>query len=246
MISSCFDVVTVLNVPFCATTNEAFLSQLSQDITHHKNRMIVTANPEIVLAANQTPNLMSAINAADYVVADGIGVVMGAKMLKTPLPERITGFDTLEALLKLADEKQLKVALIGAKPHVIKKAQANIAQKYPNADIVLACDGYFDEAGEQKIAQKIAQTKPQLVFVALGAVLQETFIRRHFAATNAIWMGVGGSFDVLAGQVKRAPKKWQELHLEWLYRILADPKRFKRSFAIPKFIFQIFIAKLRQ
>lgn len=231
-----FSQVSVLGVPFLNTTASQFVAHVIATNDRKQAQFIVTANPEIVLAAHQDPAFMQLIHQADSVVADGIGVILGAKILRTPLPERVTGFDTMTALLQHASDQHKKVYLLGAKPEVITKTVATINQRYPNCEIVGAHDGYFTADEAPAIGQEICASDPDFVFVALGAPKQEQFIAQYYRQTHAAWMGVGGSFDVLAGVVQRAPKKWQELHLEWLYRLLKQPSRITRMMALPHYL----------
>ena len=237
-----FTTVNVLGLDFINTTNQSFLAQLKKDCYAKKNRFIVTANPEIVLAAKNNPTYAKTLQTADYITPDGIGIIKGAKILKTPLPERITGFDTLCSLLNFANQTHKRIYFLGAKPDVIKQAIQNVQTKYPNILICGYHDGYFKD--EQLIADKIKASKPDLVFVALGFPKQEYFIQKHRFIADSLWMGVGGSFDVLAGVVKRAPKAWQDLHLEWFYRLLKEPTRFIRMLALPKYLLLVYRKRL--
>lgn len=236
-----FTTVNVLGLDFINTTNQAFLAQLKQDCQTKQNRFIVTANPEIVLAAKNDASYAKAVQSADYITPDGIGIIKGAKILKTPLPERITGFDTLCALLEFADQTQKRIFFLGAKPTVIKQAVKKVASTYPNANICGYHDGYFKD--EQAIVDQIKAAKPDMVFVALGFPKQELFIQNYRHVAKALWMGVGGSFDVLAGVAKRAPQFWIDLHLEWLYRLLKQPSRFIRMLALPKYLLLVYREK---
>lgn len=229
-----FPTVSVMDVPFIKATNQAFLKQLQQDIDQKQSRFIVTANPEIVLYARDHPDYKALIKGADYITPDGIGIIKASQTLKDPLPERITGYDTMMALLDKANAQHLKVYFVGAKPEVIQKVAARITKDYPGIDLAGYHDGYFKD--DTQILADIQAKQPQLVFAGLGYPKQEFWIHANQNRTQAIWMGVGGSFDVLSGLTKRAPKFWQDLHLEWFYRLLKEPTRFKRMLAIPKFM----------
>lgn len=229
-----FDTVSILNVPFIKTTNTAFVTQLQQDISAHRNRFVVTANPEILMYAREHPDYQRVLKQADYVTPDGIGVIQGAQILGTPLPERITGYDTLLALLKWGAENHRRVFLLGAKPAVLKQVVATVTADYPGLVIAGALDGYFDD--EHAVVDQIVAAKPDMVFVATGFPKQEFFIARFRDRLDGLWMGVGGSFDVLAGAVKRAPQFWQNHHIEWLYRLIKEPSRFKRMLVLPRYL----------
>lgn len=231
--------VSILGIPFIHTTLKEMIQRIEKHVDHQEKKFIVTVNPEIVIAARQNPEYKKMIQQADYITADGIGIVKAAQMLGTPLPERVTGFDMFVSLLQLADQKKYRIYLLGAKEEVIEKTVANIKEKYPNAQIAGYHHGYFNWK-ETKIEEEIIALKPDFVFVALGFPKQEQWIsERIHLFDRGIFMGIGGSFDVLAGEVKRAPFLWQKLNLEWLYRLIQQPSRWRRMLALPKFIFII-------
>lgn len=224
----------ILGFDFVNATNEEFQQTLINLIDQKKNTFIVTANPEIVMYARSHPNFASLIKKANYITPDGIGIIYAGKQLKAPLNERITGYDTFLYLLKKANEKGLKILFYGAKPEVIALLKEKVEKEYPKIQIVGAFDGYMKET--TTVVEQIKKSQPDLVFVALGAPKQEEFIVENLNLTNAIWMGIGGSFDAFTGKVKRAPKVIQKLNLEWFYRLVTNPKRFKRYLAIPRFM----------
>lgn len=236
-----FETVNVLGLDFIKATQTEFLEQLKRDSQTKANRFIVTANPEIVLAAKDDLAYAKTIRSADYVTADGIGIIKGAKILGEPLPERVTGYDTLIALLSFANKHQKRVFFLGARPAVLQQVLTKVATKYPNLVISGSCDGYFKD--EAKVAEQIKQAEPDFVFVALGFPKQEFFIAKYQDLASAIWMGVGGSFDVLSGQTKRAPNWWIDHHLEWAYRLLKEPSRFFRMLALPKYLLLVYRKK---
>lgn len=205
-----------------------------------KNRtFIVTANPEIVMHANQDHDYLEVLRKADFIVPDGIGIVVASKLLKSPLKERVAGFDLMGKLLHLAEQKQLKVFLLGAKDTTVEKAYNNIMKKHPDLKIVGYHHGYID-INDEKLVNHIVELEPDMVFVALGFPKQEFWISKHIAKFNkGLFMGVGGSFDVWAGEVKRAPQIWINLNLEWLYRLIKQPTRFKRILVLPQFLFRV-------
>lgn len=229
--------VNVLGVDFDNKSFNDFQNEFIGRLNNHLSTLIVTANPEIVMAARSNPAFMRLIQEdADYVTADGIGIVKAAQMLKTPLPERVTGYDLFAWLMQVAQLRSLRVYLIGAKPAVIQAVKNKVRREYPQIDLVGCEDGYFHDDLET-VAKRIAQTQPDLIFAAIGYPRQEellAILRR--ASVPALMMGVGGSFDVFSGQVKRAPKAFQKTHLEWFYRLLKNPQRLSRMAVLPKFI----------
>lgn len=236
--------VNILGIQFDNFTQKEFIEQLINDSQQHKNRFVVTANPEIVLAAEKDQAYQKIINQADYVTADGIGIVKGAKILGKPLAERVTGFDTMQGLLRFANDHQKKVYFLGGKPNVINELNQVIHRDYPQLVIAGTHDGYFDDPSS--IINAIRDTHPDFIFVALGFPKQDFFIAKHRQISDSIWMGVGGSFDVLTGNVKRAPQKWIDHHVEWLYRLIQEPTRFKRMLALPKYLIKVYIQKFKQ
>lgn len=233
--------VNILGTEFDNFTAKQFHQYLDDDLDLKANKFIVTPNPEIVLSARKDNNFSKIINNADYVIPDGIGIIKGAKSLGTPLHERITGFDTLQYLITAANRKQAKVFLLGAKPEVIQASADKIKKDYPQIDLVGYHDGYFKD--ESKIVEEIADKKPNIVLVALGSPKQELFINKYRDQADAIWIGVGGSFDVFSGTKKRAPQIVQKLNLEWFYRLVKEPTRIGRMLAIPKYMNLISKAK---
>ena len=153
----------------------------------------------------------------------------------------MTGYDTLVALLSFANKHQKRVFFLGARPAVLQQVLTKVATNYPNLVISGSCDGYFKD--EAKVAEQIKQAEPDFVFVALGFPKQEFFIAKYQDLASAIWIGVGGSFDVLSGQTKRAPKWWIDHHLEWAYRLLKEPSRFFRMLALPKYLLLVYREK---
>ncbi|ACA38651.1 Putative N-acetylmannosaminyltransferase [Lysinibacillus sphaericus C3-41] len=205
----------------------------------------MTADPEVVMQANENPTVKGYLNQATYICADGIGVVKAAQILGDSLPERVTGYDTMVKLLEVGQQKRFKVYLLGAQKETIEKTIANIHKNYPNVEVVGYQDGFFDW-NNNHIADDIAALQPDLVFVALGVPRQEKWITENLDKfSKGVFIGVGGSFDVIAGTVKRAPVIWQKLNLEWLYRLLRQPSRFIRMLVLPRFALKVFSLKLR-
>lgn len=232
--------VNILDIPFIQTTKHLLLQEILQMIKNREKRFIVTANPEIVMHAKKDPKYKEVIQSADFVIPDGIGIIIASKILRNPLYERIAGFDLMMDFLTIANDHSLKVYLLGAEDDIVKKAAEEIQRKYPNIQIVGYHHGYFDLADEQ-IALNIRKTNPDFVFVALGFPRQEFWIHQYLHLfESGFFMGVGGSFDVIAGKTKRAPKIWQKLYLEWFYRLLQQPSRWRRMLALPKFLLEIF------
>lgn len=207
-------------------------SYLSQD----ELKMIFTPNPEMVINATKNEELKEALNNSDMNIPDGNGIVWASKKLKKPLFERVAGFDFIHKLFDLGKNNDIKFYLLGAKPEIVEKAKENLENQ--GVKIVGFHDGYFKE--EQPIIDEINSLDVDILLVALGAPKQELFIYKNKNKLKAkIAIGVGGSFDVISGEVKRAPKMIMKLKLEWLYRGLTDMKRMRRLMAIPEFMLKV-------
>ncbi|MBG9755110.1 WecB/TagA/CpsF family glycosyltransferase [Lysinibacillus sphaericus] len=234
-----------MGVPFLHISQQGFVDLLVNRIEQQEKTFVVTANPEVVMQANENPTVKGYLNQATYICADGIGVVKAAQILGDSLPERVTGYDTMVKLLEVGQQKRFKVYLLGAQKETIEKTIANIHKNYSNVEVVGYQDGFFDW-NNNHIADDIAALQPDLVFVALGVPRQEKWITENLDKfSKGVFIGVGGSFDVIAGTVKRAPVIWQKLNLEWLYRLLRQPSRFIRMLVLPRFALKVFALKLR-
>ena len=203
---------------------------------------VYTPNSEIILYAYHNQDYLNIINRGNMITPDGIGVVYASKILKCPLKERVGGFDLANMVLGKIAGTGKRVYLFGGRPGVAENAAKNICKLYPGTEICGMADGYFDAEKEQEIIANIRQKKPDLLFVCLGFPKQETWIDTHKDQLGAkVLMGIGGSLDVFAGTVKRAPVGFQKLGLEWLYRLLKQPSRFIRMLALPKFGFTVLL-----
>ena len=198
---------------------------------------VVTPNPEIVETCRQDGEAMEAVNGADLVLADGIGVIYGAKLLGTPLKGRVTGryIGFAQGLMERMAGNGRSLYLLGAKPGVAERAAENLARQYPGLQIAGTHDGYFSEDGP--VTEDIRASGADVVFVCLGAPKQEKWMRRNGEAAGAhLMVGLGGCLDVFSGEVKRAPAVFQKLGLEWLYRLAANPSRIGRMVKLPLFL----------
>lgn len=235
--------VKIMGVPFLHIDQKNFVDLLVERASNKEKTFVITANPEIVMRANEEPQLMKYINEATYICADGIGVVKAAAILGEELPGRVTGYDTMIELLKIGQEKRYKIYLLGAQKETLDKTVANINRDYPNVEIVGHHDGFFDW-DNNSIAEEAAALKPDFIFIALGVPRQEKWISENMDKfSHGVFMGIGGSFDVIAGTVKRAPVIWQNLNLEWFYRLVNQPSRWKRMLVLPQFALKVFSMK---
>jgi len=232
--------VEILTIPFIDSNMDEFMNRMIYPrLMNQKKTFVVTANPEIVEYANEHKDYKDIIISADYITPDGVGIIMASKWLNQPLQERITGFDLMNELFRVADEKALKVYLLGAEENVIEAAALKVKELYPDLELVGYNHGYID-IKDDALPKSIAELEPDIILTALGFPRQEKWVSRHYALFNkGLFMGVGGSFDVLAGKVNRAPVFWQKMRLEWLYRLIQQPSRWKRMLALPRFVLKV-------
>ena len=199
---------------------------------------VATPNPEIVEVCREDPAARAAVNGAALVLPDGIGVIRGAAMLGTPLKERVPGIEFAARLLERMAGEGLSLYLLGARPGVAETAAERLKAQYPGLRIAGVHDGYFREDGP--VVEEIRKSGADAVFVCLGAPKQELWMAKNGPATGAkLLCGLGGSLDVFAGTVKRAPKFWREHGLEWFYRLCSDPRRLGRMMKLPLFLVHV-------
>ena len=192
----------------------------------------VTPNPEFILAADKDLEFQKILNKADLVLPDGIGVVYSAQILGRPLKGRVAGFDFACDMLDVLDQLGGRLYLLGAKPGVAEEAGRQILETHPNIVLCGVHDGYFKDS--DPVAREVAEARPDLLFVCLGAPKQEKWIARFGLLTGAkLAIGLGGCLDVFAGNVERAPEKWQKAGMEWAYRLMKEPKRIGRMAKLP-------------
>jgi N-acetylglucosaminyldiphosphoundecaprenol N-acetyl-beta-D-mannosaminyltransferase len=212
-----------------------------------KNHMVFTPNSEMIMAAREDEHLRTVLNAGDLNIADGIGVVYASRLLGKPLKERVAGFDLAKRIIEKLPQKPYSLFLLGGVPGVAETAKQNLERQYPGIKIVGTHDGYFNQQDEQRVIEEINKTNPDILFVCLGMSKQEKWIYHNRDKLNTkVCMGIGGSLDVFAGKVKRAPEIYQKLGLEWFYRLMKEPWRYKRMLALPKFAFTVVLKGRRQ
>jgi len=231
--------VNIMDVPVHPVTNTYMNDQLSAMMVGSGVKSIMTPNPEMVMLAQENMELMNALRASDLVIPDGIGLIVASKIRNIGLQERVTGIDTMAKILQICHENQKSIFLLGGKPGRAKKAIENILNQYPGINSAGYYHGYFREEENSKIVDMINQRNPEVVFVCLGSPRQEIWIHMNRGQLNCkIAMGAGGSVDVYAGVVKRAPELYQKIGLEWLYRLIQEPTRIKRMSVLPLFLWK--------
>ena len=196
----------------------------------------VTPNAEIAYDALKNDSLRALINKAGLVLPDGAGVVLASKLVRAPLKQKVAGFDFAMRLLPYLPETGKRLYLLGSKPGIAELAAEKLRQRYPALCICGTADGYFKE--DEAAVRKLREAKPDVVFVCMGSPKQEYFMQKYLAQSGAkLMIGLGGTLDVVAGTLKRAPKWMQKLQLEWLYRLICEPRRIGRMMRLPKFVF---------
>ena len=227
--------IDVLGVGFDNVTMDQAVAEgvrlMNEDGAHY----VVTPNPEIVETCREDSEAMEAVRRADMVIADGIDVVYGAKILGTPLKGRVPGIEFAQNLMGRMAESGKSLFLLGAKPGIADQAAEKLKVRYPGLQIAGTHDGYFKEDGP--VLTQIRDSGADVVFVCLGAPKQEKWMLHNGEATGAhLLVGLGGCLDVFSGNVQRAPEVFQKLGLEWFYRLLKNPSRIGRMMKLPLFL----------
>jgi N-acetylglucosaminyldiphosphoundecaprenol N-acetyl-beta-D-mannosaminyltransferase len=218
------------------------LSSLKERMDQNLKSTIIAVNPEKIITANKDPQLLELINNSTYQIPDGVGVLLASKLVKGKVNSRVTGVDMMDHLLRFSAENGYRVFLYGAKEEVVSEAKRKIEKKYPSIIIAGYANGYVKD--NEALVNRINEVQADVLFVAMGSPKQELWIREHMDKLNAkVYQGVGGSFDVFSGYVKRAPAVFRKFGLEWLYRLLSQPSRFKRQLALPKFLIKVLLKR---
>ena len=234
----------VMGIAFDNVTMEEALARACELLTLARAAYVVTPNAEIAYEALPDAQLRQLLNGADMVLPDGAGVVLASKILKKPLRQKVAGVDFAAGLLQELSKTGGRLYLLGSKPGVAEQAAQKMLEQAPGLVVCGMADGYFQD--EAAVVQKINAAAPDVLFVCLGAPKQELFMRAHQKELNVrLMVGLGGTLDAFAGTVKRAPKWMIRLNLEWLYRLIKEPKRFRRMLRLPKYILAVVAERIR-
>jgi N-acetylglucosaminyldiphosphoundecaprenol N-acetyl-beta-D-mannosaminyltransferase len=226
------------------TSDEAVLS-VQGFIRNGRPHQVVTVNPEFIMAARRDPEFAQILNQADLALPDGQGLLWAARMLSTPLVERVPGVDALVNIAALSEKEGYRLYFLGAAEGVAEAAARELRHSYPELQVVGTYAGSPAPQDEESIVDIIRQAEPHILFVAYGAPEQEKWIARNMLRMQVpLAMGVGGAFDFISGQAKRAPTWVQRLGLEWLHRLYREPWRWRRMLALPRFAYLVFRARL--
>ena len=230
--------INVLGVGFDNVTMEEALARGRELLDAPGAHYVVTPNPEIVETCRADDEAMAAVNGADLVLPDGIGVIYGAKILKTPLKERVPGIEFGTAMIEYCARSGKSVFFLGAKPGVAEQAAENLKVRFPGLTVAGTKDGYFKD--DAAAAEAIRASGAQMALVCLGAPKQEKFMAAYGEATGArLLLGLGGSLDVFAGVAQRAPEFYVKHNLEWFYRLIKNPSRVGRMMKLPLFLVHV-------
>lgn len=227
--------IDVLGVSFDNVSMSEAVAFGVDAIEKRSGAYVVTPNPEMIMQALEDEELMASLHEAQLVLPDGIGVIYGAKILGIPLREKVPGIDFAAQLMEKLSKMHGSVFLFGAQPGVAALAAEKLSVQFPGLQISGYADGYFDD--DRAIIEQINHAEPDLLLVCLGVPKQEIWMRANYGKLNVgLMAGLGGSLDVFAGKINRAPARWQKLGLEWLYRLLKQPSRFRRMLKLPLFL----------
>ena len=219
------------DLPIAPLTMAQALDRVDDAIARHERLRIGVVNAAKVVSMARDTLLREDVLSSGLVLADGASVVWAMRLLGRPLPERVAGIDLMRGILERGSQRAYRVYCLGATEEVLQKTCARIRSDFPGVRLVGSRNGYFTDDEEAAVALDIDRAQPDVVFVAITSPRKERFLARwgnSLAAT--VWHGVGGSFDVMAGKVRRAPAVWQRLNLEWLFRLLQEPRRLWRRY----------------
>ncbi|MCL2407031.1 MAG: WecB/TagA/CpsF family glycosyltransferase [Defluviitaleaceae bacterium] len=237
----------ILGVNFNAFSFEEAQSVLIEWLEGNENRSVYTPNPEIVMAACKDAEFMDMLNSADLVLPDGVGIVWASKFTEHRIRERVPGYDTVLGLFGKIKDTGKTVYFYGGAKAVALEAADKMRAAYPGLRIIGVRDGFIKEAEQQEMLAEIHRLAPDILLVGTGSPRQERFIARHKVNLPCkLCIGVGGSFDGFSGRVRRAPRIFIKLKLEWLFRLLRQPTRFKRQLKLVKFVIAVYKDKSKR
>lgn len=239
------DRLEILGVRVDAATCADLLAAVDAFVADRRPHQVVTLNPEMLVAAHDDPHFRAQLNGADLNVADGVGLLLAARLLGRPLPERITGSDGIWLLASHCARRGYRPYLLGAAPGVAEQAAGRLVAQTPGLAVAGTYAGSPREEEEDAIAELVRAAVPDLLFVAYGVPAEEAWIARNRERLGVpVMMGVGGSFDFVAGVARRAPRWVRRAGLEWLHRLLREPWRWRRQLALPRFVILVLRQRL--
>jgi N-acetylglucosaminyldiphosphoundecaprenol N-acetyl-beta-D-mannosaminyltransferase len=234
----------LLGIAVDALTMAQAVERCRAAVEHDEQLSIGVVNAAKIVTMQHDPQLRAAVAGCEMVLADGQSVVWASRALRAPLPERVAGVDLFLTLLAEASQRGYRVYFLGARPDVLATMLDEAARRFPGLKIAGARDGYFQAADEPQVAEEIERSGADLLFVGMSSPRKELFLSQWGATTRArVVHGVGGSFDVLAGVTRRAPVRWQRIGLEWLYRLLQEPRRLGLRYLKTNLAFMVLVAR---
>ena len=240
--SNIVEAVSLFNIPVQPATMDEVLDRVDKTITNRGSLDIGVVNAAKIVNMGKEPELSQAVLASDAIYADGMSVVWASRILGKPLPERIAGIDLMHGIMKQGQDRGYRVYCLGATQDVLDVVCERFGESYPGTVIAGARNGYFEPGEEEDIALSIRDANTDVLFVAITSPKKERFMARWSAVMNVrVVHGVGGSFDVVAGQVSRAPLAWQNLGLEWLYRVIQEPRRLWKRYLVTNIRFSLLL-----
>jgi len=232
--------VSILGVRVHRMGMEEVLRCIERWIAERVPRMVITADANALVLAQQDVEFRVLLQTADLITPDGAGLLWAARRLKQPFPERVPGVELVAQLVRMSHERGYRLYFVGAAPGVAQRAAHALQQSFPNAQIVGVDHGYFHPDEEPAILKRIAAACPDVLLVGMGMPRQEKWIARHKERLGVpVSVGVGGSFDVYGGVVRRAPRWMQRYGLEWLWRLLHDPRKIAKVRNLPRFVWLV-------
>jgi len=228
----------MLGIPICSMTMDQVLALIDRTIADRGRLQIGVVNAAKIVNMRRDEVLRNDVMSSDIILPDGTSVVWASRILGRPLPERVAGIDLMMGMLRRGNEKRYRIYCLGATDDVLEKATARIAADYPSVHLAGRHNGYFTAEEEPAISDEIIAAKPDILLVAMSSPKKEKFLARWNDRLDVpVCHGVGGSFDVMAGKVQRAPERWQRLGFEWLYRLLQEPRRLWRRYLVTNTLF---------
>ncbi|MBC8078713.1 MAG: WecB/TagA/CpsF family glycosyltransferase [Gorillibacterium sp.] len=233
-------IVSIFGIPFSRLGFQDTVNLLVQAIEERRTTQVITGNPIMVMNAMDNAPYNAMMKRAELVVPDGAGVVWASRYKGQPVTEKVAGIELMEELIRIGEERDWKVFLLGTSPETIQIAAARLTERYPRIQLVGIHDGFFGPERDDEVIELIRLAQPDLLFVGRSSDTQEPWIDRYKDRLGVpVMMGVGGSLDIMAGKLKRAPKLFIKLRLEWFYRLACQPSRYKRMLALPKFVYKV-------
>jgi N-acetylglucosaminyldiphosphoundecaprenol N-acetyl-beta-D-mannosaminyltransferase len=238
------DKVEILGVPFVNVSPEGAVDKICEYLDGSDKHIVFTPNPEMVMLAQKDDEFKEILEKSDMNIPDGIGIIYASKIKKCPIKQRVAGYDTVQSVFEKMKLSGKTVYFFGGAPGVTDDAKSAMESLHSGLKVVGCANGYFDEAREKEIIEEINEKAPDLLLVGIGFPKQEKWIYKHINELNVkVAIGVGGSFDVMSGKVKRAPDIFIKLGLEWFHRLITQPSRFVRMLQLPLFMLKVIFSK---